>query len=910
MHCFYSAPKGETPIGDNATSNWFLKITTELLNVKVTRSNCLNLEKKTELQEELTNVVTRKRKKPQNKSIDSPGKKYQPSLDLVSSGVLPSSSACSPPTQLLNATVTWFDSPEANIMFRTKAAEQNALEAIHNQIQLLCKANETFDGYLQLLEGAGDKEELSELLSVFQKYNIRTKITILILALRSASENMPRKTWRQCCEEAISNAHTIGLTSVMNPQTVEVWYRKFRLSRQLTSGNLPGKHNLPPFLQENKDISIKIQQYARENLQQLSVELIMEYMHETILPQMICQLTGAVPGDEQYDNDKKELLGQYGLKLLSISTVYRWMKALGFKYEVRKKGFYVDGHEKAATLEYRKKFINRYMCCERRAHRWIQLTLNESKELEEKKLIPRNSGYRYTNGDGVNMVEYHVDSLGLFQERMDRLEFGGNLSVRKKAGEKPLIIFGHDECIYKQYLLTKKAWTLPSGEKQLVPKDEGQGIMISALQSREFGFGLPLTEEQLKVVNDARVGEHYKDAEAAKKYKGGTLKGKLHTSPFIVEFEYGASNEGYWNYERMVLQLEDCIDVVKILWPQYDYLFLFDHSCGHDKQRADGLNAENMLRGYGGKQALLRDTTIEQEEGCLGPKIGRTLNVGDVQSFIFKPTDEGPFYLNAQEREMKRQDVLLEGTKKRKLTKKELEKQLTDSGIEARGTAKKLQQLCKDRGLPIEAEERKIVEGWVGKPKGMLQVLWERGFINEGNLQQYTVDGKKDAYGVLIPNTSLKLMVSNLQDFEEEESLLQSMGRLMGVTIDRTPKCHCEFAGEGIEYSWGCSKNEYRGKPINVKRKKENFRDTVRQCLSRDVLTTERVRKFSARARAYMLAYLALDSNFEAATTPVNTTDIPVSAVIKIEKMVKQFKTHRCALDFDGGFIKSTVLRT
>jgi hypothetical protein len=94
----------------------------------------------------------------------------------------------------------------------------------------LCKANETFDGYLQLLEGAGDKEELSELLSDYQKYSIRSKITILILALGSASENMPGKTWRQCCEEAISNARTIGLTSVMNPQTVEVWYRKFQLS--------------------------------------------------------------------------------------------------------------------------------------------------------------------------------------------------------------------------------------------------------------------------------------------------------------------------------------------------------------------------------------------------------------------------------------------------------------------------------------------------------------------------------------------------------------------------------------------------------------------------------------------------------------------------------------------------------
>ena len=129
--------------------------------------------------------------------------------------------------------------------------------------------------------------------------------------------------------------------------------------------------------------------------------------------------------------------------------------------------------------------------------------------------------------------------------------------------------------------------------------------MISALQSREFGFGLPITEEQMRRVNEARVGQHYKDVDAAKKYKGTTEKQNLLTDPFVVEFEYGASNEGYWNYERMVLQLEDCVDVVKVLWPQYDCLFLFDHSCGHDKQRIDGLNAENMLKGYGGKQSKL-----------------------------------------------------------------------------------------------------------------------------------------------------------------------------------------------------------------------------------------------------------------------------------------------------------------
>ncbi len=77
--------------------------------------------------------------------------------------------------------------------------------------------------------------------------------------------------------------------------------------------------------------------------------------------------------------------------------------------------------------------------------------------------------------------------------------------------------------------------------------------------------------------------------------------------PFTVKFEYAMSNEGSWNYERMVLQLEDCVDVVKLLLPQYDCLFLFKHSSGCDKQRIAGLNTENMLKVYGGKQSKLRD---------------------------------------------------------------------------------------------------------------------------------------------------------------------------------------------------------------------------------------------------------------------------------------------------------------
>jgi hypothetical protein len=54
--------------------------------------------------------------------------------------------------------------------------------------------------------------------------------------------------------------------------------------------------------------------------------------------------------------------------------------------------------------------------------------------------------------------------------------------------------------------------------------------------------------------------------------------------------------------------------------------------------------------------------------------------------------------------------------------------------------------------------------------------------------------------------------------FEEEETMLQSMGTLMGVAIDRSPKCQCEIAGEGIEYTWACAKNHYQGILLDKKK--------------------------------------------------------------------------------------------
>ncbi len=61
--------------------------------------------------------------------------------------------------------------------------------------------------------------------------------------------------------------------------------------------------------------------------------------------------------------------------------------------------------------------------------------------------------------------------------------------------------------------------------------------------------------------------------------------------------------------------------------------------------------------------------------------------------------------------------------------------------------------------------------------------------------------------------------------------------------------------GEAIEYAWGCAKNSYRRLPLKQKQGKDSFRKAVRESISREVLTIERIRAFLRRAQVYICAY-------------------------------------------------------
>ena len=225
------------------------------------------------------------------------------------------------------------------------------------------------------------------------------------------------------------------------------------------------------------------------------------------------------------------------------------------------------------------------------------MTLQDSNKLVSEGKLTASCGLDYVADDGADMGVYHIDASYNFEERLALLPFGGSLSVRKPIGSNTIIYFGQDEAIFKQFLFLTKMWVGPNGERPFLPKDEGNGTMISAFVSQEHGLIREISHQVLYEVNLRRAGQQHADQEAAIEVLGSPDKKPLtlDKSPFLVFFECGEKNrEGYWAYNNMVVQVEDAVDVLKVMHPSYDFVFLFDHSAGHAKQRPDGLNQHRM----------------------------------------------------------------------------------------------------------------------------------------------------------------------------------------------------------------------------------------------------------------------------------------------------------------------------
>ena len=100
----------------------------------------------------------------------------------------------------------------------------------------------------------------------------------------------------------------------------------------------------------------------------------------------------------------------------------------------------------------------------------------------------------------------------------------------------------------------------------------------------------------------------------------------------------------------MVLQLEDCIDILKFTHPDFDFLFMFDHSNGRDHLCPNGLNINKINLKFGGCQPIMQSSKLTISKFDPFHNSTYALQPGMVQEMQFTPTHEGPCYMPMDER--------------------------------------------------------------------------------------------------------------------------------------------------------------------------------------------------------------------------------------------------------------------
>ena len=121
-----------------------------------------------------------------------------------------------------------------------------------------------------------------------------------------------------------------------------------------------------------------------------------------------------------------------------------------------------------------------------------------------------------------------------------------------------------------------------------------------------------------------------------------------------------------------------------------------------------------------------------------------------------------------------------------------------------------------------------MVKVSMGNPKGIMKVLWEHVFVETSKdvCTYYKLCGGYDNDGKKILEIILRELMRNCHKFIKGETLLQTNPCKMGerrdnILFNRTPKCHPEISGEGIEYSLGSAKYYYRRLSLDKKKGKK-----------------------------------------------------------------------------------------
>ena len=326
------------------------------------------------------------------------------------------------------------------------------------------------------------------------------------------------------------------------------------------------------------------------------------------------------------------------------------------------------------------------------------------------------------DGEGSKkMVEVHVDVLSVTDRQKlgtyriihgFKISMGGNLSVRYDSTlMRPIIIkVGQDESNFKTNSHASKNWS-KDGVRRIESKSEGRGNMKCVWCDEIFGLGynyLPIDlltkfqtwrKKRKKIANNALT--------------------IFHLNPALIHWVYdrekvtaeGNTEAGYWTSDLMLDATREFLDLFDFLYGESNgkcccldeqgkeirhvAVINLDYSSNHDAMAPDAVKATNFKRGWGSRKTqnkvtkewlALKPVRGDNEDGSssmivgdLGsieqiPSFGSVqgkLKFGSKQFYVFQPGDPPPHF------EKKKKDL-----------------------------------------KPCD---------YVGKDKGLEQVLWERG---------------------------------------------------------------------------------------------------------------------------------------------------------------------------------------
>ena len=179
----------------------------------------------------------------------------------------------------------------------------------------------------------------------------------------------------------------------------------------ITDGTISPRHNRPRVksLLENGDVDFAVTEYLKEHKFSATPNNLKAHLEKKVFP----------------------ILNIPGKKTIHEGTARKWMKKKNWSYGIRKKGIYVDGHERDDVVAYRERF------------------LKDMAILEE------------------SMIMYHDDTLEPLQ----------NLAI-ESGKQRQYILVTHDESCFHANDGGTYGWA-PKGEQPLRKKGPGMGIMVS-----------------------------------------------------------------------------------------------------------------------------------------------------------------------------------------------------------------------------------------------------------------------------------------------------------------------------------------------------------------------------------------------------------------------------------------------